>query len=129
VRVQQTFSGATVYTLHLIINNASEMYEVRVMLGTFSGKPFAAMSFRVSICPKCVGYPSMWINMSLATFRCLYRVSWSLNAFRRAADSLAMIERSSAAVLQALTALIRSLSNKGVMGCAGGLQTSLNLST
>jgi len=76
---------------------------------TFSGKPFAAMSFRVSICPKCVGYPSMWMNISLATFRCLYRVSWSLKAFRRAADSLAMIERSSAAVLQALTALIKSL--------------------
>ena len=51
----------------------------------------------------------MWMNMSLATFRCLYRVSWSLKALRSAADSLAMTERSSAAVLHALTALIRSL--------------------
>ena len=37
-------------------------------LPTFSGKPFEAMSLRVSICPKWVGYPSMWMYISLATF-------------------------------------------------------------
>ena len=51
----------------------------------------------------------MCMNISLATFLCLYRVSCSLKAFRRAADSFAITDRSSAAVLQARTALMRSL--------------------
>jgi len=31
-------------------------------------------------CPKCVGYPSIWINNNLATFRCRYGLSSSLKA-------------------------------------------------
>ena len=35
----------------------------------FSGKPAVAISFTHSICPKCVGYPSMCMYMSFATLR------------------------------------------------------------
>jgi hypothetical protein len=71
------------------------------------------MSFRHSIWPKWVGYPSMWMYISLATLRWRSETSLSLKASRSAALSLAMTSRSSAAVLQALTALISSLHKLG----------------
>jgi hypothetical protein len=41
----------------------------------FSGNPTAAMSLTHSICPKCVGYPSMCMNISFATFLWRYAAS------------------------------------------------------
>ena len=52
----------------------------------------------------------MCMNSILATLRCRYWLSSSLNADLMAADSLAMTSRSSAAVLQARTARMSSRS-------------------
>ena len=88
---------------------------------TFSGKPLPAINLIVSIWPKCVGYPNICMNISFATLRCLY--SWlaspSLKASRNAALSFAIASRSSAAVLQLLTARISSLRHSKVSQAFG----------
>lgn len=65
-------------------------------------------------CPKCAGYPSMWIYNNFATFLHLYVLSWSRNESLILAHSFCTTALSSAAVLADLISLIRSLSRLGV---------------
>ena len=76
----------------------------------FSRNLLPAISFRHSICPQCVGYPSMWMKSSFATFRCRSSLLSSLKAVLIAAHSLWIHPRSSACVLQARTLRISSRS-------------------
>lgn len=77
----------------------------------FSGNFSPATSFKHSIWPHCVGYPSMWMKRSLATLRCLSSLFSSLKAVRMAAHSLWMQARSSAWVLHARTFRMSSLAS------------------
>mmetsp|Transcript_10433 Transcript_10433/g.28042 ORF Transcript_10433/g.28042 Transcript_10433/m.28042 type:complete len:307 (-) Transcript_10433:10-930(-) len=81
-----------------------------------SANDSSAMSLRHSICPKCVGYPSMCMNMSFATFLCLCALSCSLKAVRRAAASRATSARSSAAVRHARTPRMNSARRCDIQG-------------